>query len=146
METIGDAFFSRRLFIQVGDIYTGTTDISNIVSKLGARELQNLYETDGPHKRATYVAELVKVMDRNSRLHVMFTAKGESSFNTLTLDITAEFQTRTSGMSGLLTKTFHEYYMAHVSPFLRKLAEQEMISIWAALEYQIKLRFNYSYA
>ncbi len=145
-EKIDDAFFSRRIFIQVEDIYTGMTDVANMLSKLGAMEIQNLYETDGPHKRASYAAELVKTLDRNSRLRLVFSAKGESTFNTLTLDITAEFQTRMTEGTGIMTKTFHEYYMAHVSPFLRKLAEQELNSMWGAIEYQIRLRFKYSFA
>ena len=143
---IADRFFFRRLFIQVSDVYTGTTDVANIISRMGAKEMENLYETDGPGRRTSYVAELVKPMDRNSRLKIIFDAKGDSTLSTLTLDITGEFQTRTIDAEGIMLRTFHEYYMIHVAPFLRKLAEQDMSGVWSALEYQIKLRFKYSYA
>jgi hypothetical protein len=146
VEKISETFFSRRLFIQVSDVYTGTSDIANVVSGLGAKEIENLYETDGPRKRASYVAELVKLLDRNSRLKILFDAKGDSTLNTLTLDIRAEFQTRSISTEGVMMRTFTEYYMTRVAPFLRKLAEQELIGIWNSLEYQIKLRFKYSYA
>lgn len=146
VEKIIDRFFSRRLFIQVSDVYTGTSDIANIIAILGAKEIENLYETDGPRRRTSYVSELVKPLDRNSRLKLIFDAKGDDMFNTLTLDITAEFQTRNIETMGAVTQTFYEYYKAHVLPFMRKLAEQNLISIWSSLEYQIKLRFKYSYA
>lgn len=145
-EKIVDTFFSRRLFIQVDDIYTGTMDIANVISKAGAKEIENLYETDGPRKRTSYVAHLIKPMDKNSRLKIIFDAKGDSTMNTLTLDITAEFQTRNIETAGIITKTFHEYYAARVAPFMRQLAGQHFTSVMDYLEYQIKLRFKYSYA
>ena len=146
VEKIVERFFSRRLFIQVSDIYTGTSDIANVVSQLGAKESENLYETDGPRKRTSYVAELIKHLDRNSRLKILFDAKGDSTLNTLTLDVIAEFQVRNAETAGVMLKTFNEYYMARVAPFLRKIAEQDLIALWNSLEYQIKLRFKYSYA
>lgn len=146
VEKVAERFFTRRMFIQVSDIYTATMDIANIISQMGAKEIENLYETDGPRKRTSYVAELIKLLDKNARLKIIFDAKGDSTLNTLTLDVTAEFQTRAIETTGIMTKTFHEYYMARVAPFLRRLAEQELIAVWNTLEYQIKLRFKYSYA
>ncbi len=146
VEKIIERFFSRRLFIETSDVYTATTDIAHVISQLGVKELENLYETDGPSRRTSYVAEMVKHLDRNSRLKITFDAKGDSTLNTLTLDVAAEFQIRRIEEAGIMLKTFHEYYLAHVSPFLRKLAQQELIAVWNMLEYQIRLRFKYSYA
>jgi hypothetical protein len=145
-EKVIDVFFARRIFVDVGDIYAGTVDISNIISSLGVKEIENLYETDGPNKRTSYVAELIKPLDRNSRLKITFDAKGDDTLNTLTLDVAAEFQMRLIEVQGIVLLTFHEYYRRHVAPFLRKLAQQELISVWNFIEYQIKLRFKYSYA
>jgi len=146
-EKIVDKFFSRRLFIQVADVYTGVSEVAFVISQLGSvKEKESLYETDGPVKRASYVAEIIIYYDKNSRLVVRFDAKGDSTLNTLTLDISGEFQAREVETEGIMTKAFHEYYTARVSPFLRKLAEENISSIWNALEYQMKLRFKYSYA
>ncbi len=146
MERVVDELFSRKIFIEAEDIFLTSTELGNIIEGLGARRIENVFETDGPRKRTSLVYTLVKLMDRLSRLKMVFDIKADSMLNILTLTISASFETKTDPEAGFFTKTFQNFYSSSISNVLRRMAVEQMKGVWKQIEYQIKLRFKYSYA
>ena len=146
MEKIIDELFSRKIFIEVGDIFLSSTELGNIIEGLGARQRENIYETDGPRKRASLVYVLTKLMDRHSRARIMFDIKADSMMNIITLTISASFETKSDPEAGFFSRSFYEFYAGSIASVLRRMAVEEIRNVWKQIEYQVKLRYKYSYA
>lgn len=146
MEKIIDEMLSRKIFIETDDIFLSSAELGNIIDGLGARQRENIYETDGPRKRASLVYVLTKLMDRHSRARIMFDVKADSMMNIITLTISASFETRTDPEAGFFSRSFYDFYAAAIAPVLKRMALEEIRNVWKQMEYQVKLRYKYSYA
>lgn len=146
MEKIIDELFSRKIFIEVEDIFLPSTELGNIIEGLGARQRENIYETDGPRKRTSLVYVLTKLMDSHSRARIAFDIKADSMMNIITLTISASFETKSDPEAGFFSRSFYEFYASSIASVLRRMAVQEIRNIWKQVEYQLRLRFKYSYA
>lgn len=145
-EKIIDEFFSRKIFIETEDIFSATAELGNIIEKLGARQRENIYETDGPRKRASVIYILTKLMDRHARAKILFDIKADSMLNIMTLTISASFEIKSEPEAGFFSKAFYDFYAVSTAPLLKRMAIEEIRSIWKQVEYQLRLRFKYSYA
>lgn len=145
-EKIIEDMFSRKIFIETEDIFFSTAELAGMMEKLGARRTENIYETDGPRKRTSVVYVLTNFVDGRSRARITFDIKADSMLNILTLTISAAFEVKTDPEAGFFTKTFFDFYVSGISPVLRKIAAEQIKDVWKQVEYQLRLRFKYSYA
>jgi len=94
-------------------------------------ERKNIYQTDGPTKKAILVFDVIEILDKFSRIRISFSMEGEN--NTLYVNIVGEFVLKMKEY-GFFGNVFSEFYLNNVFPLLRKVSEKRVKELEVKLE------------
>lgn len=111
--------------IETRDHYSSAISILEFLSTLGTvYEHKNEYLSDGPRTKTEIEAEVIKIIDKFSRLTISVYINGESNgVHFLHIKISGSLVTEIREEEGIFTNSFHSFYMTSLLPSTRKSAE-----------------------
>lgn len=129
---VRETLFTKSFSVENDDTYALSIQFMKRLSDIGRiYERKNVYETDGPVKKAAVVFDLVEVLDSFSCIIINFSLESEN--RTLYVDILAEFVLRIRDY-GYFTEVFTDFYLHSIFPVLRKVSEKRVKELEQQLE------------
>ena len=129
---IRESLFSKGFSVENENPYILALDMMKKLSEhYIIYERKNVFETDGPVKKATLVFDVVEPLDKFSHVRVNFSMEGENSI--LYVDVKGEFVLKIKDQ-GFFTEVFTEFYLNNIFPTLRRVSEQRVKELNRELE------------
>ncbi len=124
---IRETLFSKSFSVENSDPYGLSLDFMHSMSEnYLIYERKNMFETDGPVKKAFVVFDIVEMLDKFAHIFVSFSMESEN--NALFVDISGEFVVQIKE-EGAFTNIFTEFYLNNIFPQLKRVSQQKFAKL-----------------
>src|SRR3989338_111040 len=146
MERVVEDLHAWEKDFRAADIYGSTANFTEFVFSLGsAEEEENIYQTDGPEKSTIARITVTERLDRNASLRLHFAAEGVSRIMqppTVKIRLDAKLELEFSDSTGPAYESYVAFYLSHMSPRVKDIAEHSVDAAMAKLQEFLKQEFT----